>query len=61
MTKQPIMISPFGPVFLKFELPEDMLSDVLKESESMKSKTQDSEYLKEYDWSEYLEIGRAHV
>jgi hypothetical protein len=52
--QQPIMISPFGPVFLKFQLPNDILSAVLKESESMKSKTQDSEYLKEYDWSEYL-------
>jgi hypothetical protein len=53
-TKSPIMISPFGPVFLKFELPDDILAAVLKESEAMKSKTQDEAYLKEYDWSEYL-------
>lgn len=54
MTEQPIMISPFGPVFLKFHLPDDILTAVLAESEAMKAKTQDEAYLKEYDWSEYL-------
>jgi hypothetical protein len=52
--QQPIMISPFGPVFLKFQLPNDMLTALLEESEIMKSKTQDDAYIKEYDWSEYL-------
>jgi hypothetical protein len=52
--QQPIMISPFGPIFLKFQLPNDMLSAVLEESESMKLQAHNNEYLKEYDWSEYL-------
>lgn len=52
--QQPIMISPFGPVFLKFQLPDNILTALLAESEIMKSKTQDDAYIKEYDWSEYL-------
>lgn len=53
----PVMISPFGPSFLKFKLPDDVLEALLKESEDIKSRIADPEYLKKYDWSRYL-IGK---
>ena len=52
--EQPVFISPFGPMFLKFKLPDDMFEALLAEAELMKSRTDDDVYMKEYDWSDYL-------
>lgn len=55
--EQPILFSPFGPAFLKFKLPPEILEALINESEDMKLKTANEEYIKEYNWSNYL-VGR---
>jgi hypothetical protein len=52
--ENPVMMSPFGPNVLKFKLPSDVFTALLKESEDIKSRITDPEYLKKYDWSRYL-------
>ena len=55
--EQPLLFSPFGPAFLKFKLPLEILEALTKESEEMKLKTSDDSYLNEHNWSNYL-VGR---
>ena len=52
--ENPVMMSPFGPNILKFKLPSDVFTALLKESEDIKLRITDPEYLKKYDWSRYL-------